>query len=486
MPCRSMSPSIFASTAVSATPRADGDVGDARHQARAERVQEELDRGRRPVGADEHRGVVGVVGVLGDVRVLAAGAGERLDGRAAVGADHPAVRGAELELGQLPAAPHDVDRAEEAGDVHAVAGGRFGGGAHAWLPRSGVAPVGATGPTMRERPRRVLESTLEEFWRTAGRRAIMGDVIFEFEEFELDTERFELRRAGPGPSRRAPGVRRAPLPGRAPRPRRVRRRSCSTTCGATGSSASRRSRAASRRPARRSATAAGQQRVIATAHGRGYRFLPRRSCAGEGDAASSRPSRRDIRYARSGDVNIAYEVTGGGPIDIVLVARLRLPPRDRLGGPALGRVPASASGGMGRLIRFDKRGTGLSDRPPDLPDLETRMDDVRAVMDAAGSERAVVFGVLGGRADGRPLRGDLSGAHAKRSCSTAPTPSASGPTTTRGPRHSRNAWSTPRRPRPSGASGPTCSACARTPTTRWPSGGSAGPGRPPAPAPPVR
>jgi class 3 adenylate cyclase len=49
-------------------------------------------------------------------------------------------------------------------------------------------------------------------------------------------------------------------------------------------------------------------------------------------------------------------------------------------------------GSFSRLIRFDKRGTGLSDRPRDLPDLETRMDDVRAVMDAAGSERAVLFG----------------------------------------------------------------------------------------------
>jgi pimeloyl-ACP methyl ester carboxylesterase len=49
-------------------------------------------------------------------------------------------------------------------------------------------------------------------------------------------------------------------------------------------------------------------------------------------------------------------------------------------------------GSFGRLIRFDKRGTGLSDRPHDLPDLETRMHDVLAVMDATGSSRAVLFG----------------------------------------------------------------------------------------------
>ena len=59
------------------------------------------------------------------------------------------------------------------------------------------------------------------------------------------------------------------------------------------------------------------------------------------------------------------------------------------------------------LILFDKRGTGLSDRGAALPNLETRMDDVRAVIDAAGSERAAIFG----RHEGcrwRPVRGDLS------------------------------------------------------------------------------
>ena len=63
---------------------------------------------------------------------------------------------------------------------------------------------------------------------------------------------------------------------------------------------------------------------------------------------------------------------------------------------------------MGRLILFDKRGTGLSDRvsPERLPDLETRMDDVRAVLDAVGSERAVLLGISEGGRDVDALRRD--------------------------------------------------------------------------------
>jgi class 3 adenylate cyclase len=105
-----------------------------------------------------------------------------------------------------------------------------------------------------------------------------------------------------------------------------------------------------------------------------------------------------IRYARSGDVNIAYQVTGEGPFDIVLVpgffSHLEIdweyPPSARI---------FERLGAMGRLICFDKRGTGLSDRGVGLPDFETRMDDVRAVMDAAGSESAVLFGY----SEGGPL-----------------------------------------------------------------------------------
>jgi pimeloyl-ACP methyl ester carboxylesterase len=105
-----------------------------------------------------------------------------------------------------------------------------------------------------------------------------------------------------------------------------------------------------------------------------------------------------VRYARSGELSIAYQVTGGGPPDLLLVpgfvSHLEIDWREPRHARFLDRLGASA-----RLIRFDKRGTGLSDRPPGFPDLETRMDDLRAVMDAAGSERAVVFGY----SEGGPL-----------------------------------------------------------------------------------
>jgi class 3 adenylate cyclase/pimeloyl-ACP methyl ester carboxylesterase len=97
------------------------------------------------------------------------------------------------------------------------------------------------------------------------------------------------------------------------------------------------------------------------------------------------------RYARSGDVNVAYQVVGDGPFDLVLV-----PPFvthvelawEVPGWAAFNRRLASFS----RLILFDKRGTGMSDRVSGVPTLETRMDDVRSVMDAAGSERAALIG----------------------------------------------------------------------------------------------
>ncbi len=101
--------------------------------------------------------------------------------------------------------------------------------------------------------------------------------------------------------------------------------------------------------------------------------------------------RSAIRYARSGDVNIAYQVTGDGPFDVVFVpgffSHLEIdweyPPNAHM----LERL-----GSFARLICFDKRGTGLSDRNVGLPDFETRMDDVRAVMDAVGSESAALLG----------------------------------------------------------------------------------------------
>ncbi|HEY2938029.1 MAG TPA: adenylate/guanylate cyclase domain-containing protein [Gaiellaceae bacterium] len=101
----------------------------------------------------------------------------------------------------------------------------------------------------------------------------------------------------------------------------------------------------------------------------------------------------DIRYARSGDVSIAYLVHGDGPIDLVyvhgFVGHLELEAEDPSTAPFFERLCRFA-----RVITFDRRGTGLSDRVRDVPSLETRMDDVRAVLDAAGAERALLFGTF--------------------------------------------------------------------------------------------
>ena len=105
----------------------------------------------------------------------------------------------------------------------------------------------------------------------------------------------------------------------------------------------------------------------------------------------------ETRYARSGDVNIAYTITGTAPLDLVFipgfVSNVELDWGDPLRAAFLGRLAS-----FSRLIMLDKRGTGLSDRVSNVPDLETRMDDIRAVMEAAGSERAGLFGLADGGA----------------------------------------------------------------------------------------
>jgi class 3 adenylate cyclase len=105
----------------------------------------------------------------------------------------------------------------------------------------------------------------------------------------------------------------------------------------------------------------------------------------------------ETQYAKSGGVNIAYQVVGEGPVDLVYVpgwvSHVEL----------AWELPDLAHGferlaSFSRLILFDKRGTGMSDPVPEneLPPLEQRMDDVRAVMDAVGSERAAIFGASEG------------------------------------------------------------------------------------------
>jgi class 3 adenylate cyclase/alpha-beta hydrolase superfamily lysophospholipase len=106
------------------------------------------------------------------------------------------------------------------------------------------------------------------------------------------------------------------------------------------------------------------------------------------------------RYAKSGDVHIAYQVVGEGPIDLVLIHGFISHLEYQWEDPALARF-LNRLASFSRLIVFDKRGTGLSDRVAEsaLPTLEQRMDDIRAVMDAAGSNRAAMFGI----SEGGPL-----------------------------------------------------------------------------------
>jgi pimeloyl-ACP methyl ester carboxylesterase/class 3 adenylate cyclase len=114
-------------------------------------------------------------------------------------------------------------------------------------------------------------------------------------------------------------------------------------------------------------------------------------------------------YALSGDVSIAYQVAGDGPFDVVLVpgyvSHVELAWEAGFHGDFRRRLASFC-----RLILFDKRGTGMSDPVTGAPTLETRMDDVRAVMDAAGSERAALVGME----EGTPMSILFAATHPKR------------------------------------------------------------------------
>jgi len=105
----------------------------------------------------------------------------------------------------------------------------------------------------------------------------------------------------------------------------------------------------------------------------------------------------ETRYAKSGDLNIAYQVSGDGPFDLVFVPGYVTHLELHWSIPSFAPVLEKLSS-FSRLIRFDKRGTGMSDRVSGAPTLEARMDDVRAVMDAVGSERAAFYGLSEGAA----------------------------------------------------------------------------------------
>ncbi len=121
----------------------------------------------------------------------------------------------------------------------------------------------------------------------------------------------------------------------------------------------------------------------------------------------------DVRYARSGDTSIAYATVGEGPFDVVFISGWVLSNfAVAWEGPAAAFYRRMAS--FCRLILFDKRGTGLSDRDVGLPDFETRMDDVRAVMDEVGSQRAGIMGV----SEGGPMAALFAASHPDRTAAS--------------------------------------------------------------------
>ena len=146
---------------------------------------------------------------------------------------------------------------------------------------------------------------------------------------------------------------------------------------------------------------AGRPRYVETVSRRGYRFVSAVT-VDEDDLEPVPPARTralpaipPVRYARSGTVNIAYQTIGNGPLDIVFVMGWVSHLEEFWTEPSFARF-LTRLGEFSRLIVFDKRGTGLSDRVAQLPTLEQRMDDVRAVMDAVGSPRAALLGVSEG------------------------------------------------------------------------------------------
>jgi pimeloyl-ACP methyl ester carboxylesterase len=116
-----------------------------------------------------------------------------------------------------------------------------------------------------------------------------------------------------------------------------------------------------------------------------------------------------VRYAKSGDVHVASEVRGEADRDLVFAPGFASHLEFQLEEPRQAEC-FERLGSFGRLIRFDKRGTGLSDPVAAMPTYEQRMDDVGAVMEAAGSERAVLMGL----SEGGPLAALFAAAHPGR------------------------------------------------------------------------
>ena len=119
--------------------------------------------------------------------------------------------------------------------------------------------------------------------------------------------------------------------------------------------------------------------------------IRRRAVVLSDSAKASTSELPEVRYVRSGEVNIAYQVVGDGPVDLVFVPGFISNLESAWWHPSVAAFYRRLAH-FSRLIVFDKRGTGMSDRSTGIADLETRMDDVRAVMDAVRSPRAALLG----------------------------------------------------------------------------------------------
>jgi len=117
----------------------------------------------------------------------------------------------------------------------------------------------------------------------------------------------------------------------------------------------------------------------------------------------------ETRYAKSGDVHVAYQVFGEGPINVVLAPGFVSNVESYWDEPELARFLLRLAS-FARVAMFDKRGTGMSDRVPELPGMDQRMDDLRAVMQSAGMEKAALLGV----SEGGPLTALYAATHPER------------------------------------------------------------------------
>ena len=143
----------------------------------------------------------------------------------------------------------------------------------------------------------------------------------------------------------------------------------------------------------RAAMADTGHRIIRTVPRRGYIFLPQVTGVAAQDALATPMSR--VRYAKSGDVHIAYQAWGEGVVDLIFAPGFVTHIESLWSEPGMARF-LRAMGRFARVVLFDKRGTGMSDRVEKMPGMDQRVDDVRAVMDALKIKRAIIMGASEG------------------------------------------------------------------------------------------